>query len=98
MQLGKILLDGRSSAPLPGDRVVYDSRSGYVVVHRPRGDIQFVVPWKDKPVSRLFLGCGLSATIARACAEHYARLGGLIGDVQPVKAAFPGLQIFEVVQ
>ena len=93
----RVYMDGRETVARPGDRFIYDQRSGTLQIFRPDGDISFLVPETVQPVTKCFVGTHWNVTMTEASAELYARLGGLRGQVARIQGSFPTLITFEVV-
>ncbi len=92
----ELAMDGVSTMPRVGDRLVYDESNGTLFVHREDGEVTFRAEPETGPVARLFVGKAWSRKLTRASAELYARLGGLRGEVEEIEGSFPTLHVYEV--
>lgn len=93
----RIYMDGRETMAQPGDRFIYDQRSGTLQIYREDGDISFQVADTVQPVKRCFVGTHWNAAMTEASAELYARMGGLRGEVARVQGSFPTLITYELI-
>lgn len=87
-------VDGLRCGAKRGDRFIYDSRNGTLLIHRDSADVQFAVGGKLS--ARCFVGRDWSKDLTKASAELYARLGGLKGEVVHIEGSFATLITFEV--
>jgi hypothetical protein len=92
----ELSMNGATTMPQIGDRLVYDEKNGTIFVHREGGEVTFREDKTTGPVSRLFVGKAWTRKLTRASAELYARLGGLKGGVEEIEGSFPTLHVYEV--
>ncbi len=93
----KIYANGEPTQARVGDRFVYDERNGTLHVFRIEANIEFEVTAGAGRASRCFVGPDWSRPLTQSCAELYARMGGLKGEVAFVDGSFPTLAVFEII-
>ncbi len=92
----KVYANGEPTQARVGDRFIYDQRNGTLHVFRQDAIIEFEVTAGAGRASRCFVGREWSQDLTRSCAELYARMSGLKGEVVLIDGSFSTLSVFEV--